>query len=267
MTKWLNRLHIARYWRKDRGKDRSDGKKTIQLLGEHKENKGCWELKEKTLDDTLWRTRFGRGYGPVVRQTTERMKERMNVTEFFWIIHTRFGLLTMKMVSKSLLLCTSLHVVTSEKSWIFNNACWWYLFIRNLAMSFNSKRMGWECSMKWVLPFRNGIVERQTLIMGYIINVYLSVDCERFGFSCEQVSVAFICEKCIVLGSLTAQSNTRHWDYGVVLSVYYVFMSLFIWKKRCIADVVYKNIIDRNVQPFPCLCLYIPFHHNSLHRT
>jgi len=77
-------------------------------------------------------------------------------------------------------------------------------------MSFNSKRMGWECSMKWVLPFRNGIVERQTLIMGYIINVYLSVDCERFGFSCEQVSVAFICEKCIVLGSLTAQSNTRH---------------------------------------------------------
>jgi len=26
-------------------------------------------LKEEVLDLTLWRTRFGRGYGPVVRQT------------------------------------------------------------------------------------------------------------------------------------------------------------------------------------------------------
>jgi hypothetical protein len=30
-------------------------------------------LKEKALDCTLWRTRFGRGYGPVVGQTTEWM--------------------------------------------------------------------------------------------------------------------------------------------------------------------------------------------------
>jgi hypothetical protein len=30
-------------------------------------------LKEEALDRTLWRTRFGRGYGPVVRQTTEWM--------------------------------------------------------------------------------------------------------------------------------------------------------------------------------------------------
>jgi hypothetical protein len=28
-------------------------------------------LKEEALDRNLWRTRFGRGYGPVVRQTTE----------------------------------------------------------------------------------------------------------------------------------------------------------------------------------------------------
>jgi len=27
-------------------------------------------MKEKVLDVTLWRTRFGRGYGPVVRQKT-----------------------------------------------------------------------------------------------------------------------------------------------------------------------------------------------------
>jgi len=75
------------------------------------------------------------------------------------------------------------------------------------------QRMGWEYSMKWVFSFRNGIVERQTLIMGYIINVYL---CQRTvkkkldSAGCVQVSVTFICEKCIVLGSLTAQSNTIH---------------------------------------------------------
>jgi hypothetical protein len=32
-------------------------------------------LKEEALDRTLWRTRFGRGYGPVVKQTTEWMNE------------------------------------------------------------------------------------------------------------------------------------------------------------------------------------------------
>jgi hypothetical protein len=32
-------------------------------------------LKEEALDRTLFRTRFGRGYGPVVRHTTEWMNE------------------------------------------------------------------------------------------------------------------------------------------------------------------------------------------------
>jgi hypothetical protein len=30
-------------------------------------------LKEEALDRTMWRARFGRGFGPVVRQTTEWM--------------------------------------------------------------------------------------------------------------------------------------------------------------------------------------------------
>jgi len=28
-------------------------------------------LKEEALDRTIWRARFGRGFGPVVRQTTK----------------------------------------------------------------------------------------------------------------------------------------------------------------------------------------------------
>jgi len=30
-------------------------------------------LKEEALDRTMWRVRFGRGFGPVVRQTTKLM--------------------------------------------------------------------------------------------------------------------------------------------------------------------------------------------------
>jgi hypothetical protein len=47
------------------------GRRHKQLLEDDKENRGYCNLKE-ALDRTLWRTRFGRGYRPVVRQTTER---------------------------------------------------------------------------------------------------------------------------------------------------------------------------------------------------
>jgi len=37
-------------------------------------------LKEEALDLTLWRTGFGRGYGPVVRQTSEWISDVYNVS-------------------------------------------------------------------------------------------------------------------------------------------------------------------------------------------
>jgi hypothetical protein len=42
-----------------------------QLLDGLKENRGYRKLKEEALDGSLWGTRFGKDYGPVVRQTTE----------------------------------------------------------------------------------------------------------------------------------------------------------------------------------------------------
>jgi hypothetical protein len=47
------------------------GRRRKQLLHDLTEKKRYWKLKEEALDRTLWRTRFGRGYGPVVRQTTD----------------------------------------------------------------------------------------------------------------------------------------------------------------------------------------------------
>jgi hypothetical protein len=47
------------------------GRRCKQLLDYLKGKRRSCKLKEKALDRTLWRARFGRGYGPVVRQTTE----------------------------------------------------------------------------------------------------------------------------------------------------------------------------------------------------
>jgi len=50
---------------------RRRGIRCKQLLDDLKEGRGYWKLKEDTLGCTLRRTRFGRGSGPVIRQTIE----------------------------------------------------------------------------------------------------------------------------------------------------------------------------------------------------
>jgi hypothetical protein len=47
------------------------GRRLRKLLDDLKERRGYSHLKEKTLDRTMWRVRFGRGFGPVVRQTAK----------------------------------------------------------------------------------------------------------------------------------------------------------------------------------------------------
>jgi hypothetical protein len=48
----------------------SRGSKRKQLLDDLKKNIEYWKLKEEAVDRAVWRIRFGRGYGPVVRQPT-----------------------------------------------------------------------------------------------------------------------------------------------------------------------------------------------------
>ena len=47
------------------------GKRRMKLLDDLKERRRYSHLKEEALDRTMWRARFGRGFGPVVRQTTK----------------------------------------------------------------------------------------------------------------------------------------------------------------------------------------------------
>jgi hypothetical protein len=46
------------------------GRRRRKLLDDLRERKGYSHLKEEALNRTIWRARFGRGFGPVKRQTT-----------------------------------------------------------------------------------------------------------------------------------------------------------------------------------------------------
>jgi hypothetical protein len=46
-----------------------------KLLDDLKKRRGYSHLKVEVLDHTVWRAGFGRGFGPIVRQTTKWMNE------------------------------------------------------------------------------------------------------------------------------------------------------------------------------------------------
>jgi len=47
------------------------GRRRRKLLDDLKERRGYCHLKEEALDCTMWRGFFGRGFGPVVKQTAK----------------------------------------------------------------------------------------------------------------------------------------------------------------------------------------------------
>jgi len=47
------------------------GRRRMKLLDDLKERRGYYHLKEEAVDRTMWRARFGRGFGRVVRQTAK----------------------------------------------------------------------------------------------------------------------------------------------------------------------------------------------------
>jgi len=47
------------------------GRRRRKLLNDLEERRGYSHLKEEAVDRTMWRAHFGRGFGPVIRQTAE----------------------------------------------------------------------------------------------------------------------------------------------------------------------------------------------------
>ena len=50
---------------------RRRGRRGKQLLDDFKETRRYCKVKDEELDRSLWRTRFGGAYGPVVREATD----------------------------------------------------------------------------------------------------------------------------------------------------------------------------------------------------
>jgi hypothetical protein len=59
------------------------GRRCKRLLDDLKVKSGYWKLKQKALVRTLWKTPFGRGYGPVISKTTKWMNEGMSSARKF----------------------------------------------------------------------------------------------------------------------------------------------------------------------------------------
>jgi hypothetical protein len=56
---------------KIKGEIEVTGRRRRKLLDDLKERRGYSHLGEEALDRTVWRAGFGRGFGPVVRQTAK----------------------------------------------------------------------------------------------------------------------------------------------------------------------------------------------------
>jgi hypothetical protein len=69
------------------------GRRRKQLLYDLKETRIYWELKRETLDRTVWRTRFGTGYVPVLGLAAEFMSVGI---EFLSILETNIRHLNVK---------------------------------------------------------------------------------------------------------------------------------------------------------------------------
>jgi len=62
---------IERKIKRDMEVTRTRGRRRRKLLDDLKDRRGYSHLNEEALDRTMWRHRFGVGFGPVVRQNTE----------------------------------------------------------------------------------------------------------------------------------------------------------------------------------------------------
>ena len=71
---------------------RRRGRRRKKLLDDLKDRRGYCQLKEEALDRSMWRNRFGRGFGPVVWQITDDDDDDIYIY-IYTHTHTRIGLL------------------------------------------------------------------------------------------------------------------------------------------------------------------------------
>jgi hypothetical protein len=60
------------------------GRRCRKLLDDLKERRGYSHLKEEALDRIMWRTHFGRGFRPVLKQTTKWIYTYISICSAFF---------------------------------------------------------------------------------------------------------------------------------------------------------------------------------------
>jgi hypothetical protein len=65
---------------------RRRGRSSKKLLDDLKDRRGHCQLKEEVLDRTVWRNRFGRGFGPDVSQITDDDETSKNIQRAIFMI-------------------------------------------------------------------------------------------------------------------------------------------------------------------------------------
>jgi hypothetical protein len=100
-------------------------------------------LKEEALDRTMWRAGFGRGFGPVVRQTAKWMNVYVCVCVCVCVCLCVYIYLHLLVQSNNtpycLLLSAKQNVLTIAKkvevTWESGSRCWWRSWLRHCATS------------------------------------------------------------------------------------------------------------------------------------
>jgi hypothetical protein len=65
VTSYVETAFYNKLLKKDKGA-RRQGRRRKKLLDDLKDRRGYCQLKEEAVDRSMWRNRFGRGFGPVV---------------------------------------------------------------------------------------------------------------------------------------------------------------------------------------------------------
>ena len=66
---------------------RRRGRRRKKLLDDLKDRRGYCQLEEEALDRTMWRNRFGRGFGPVVSQITDDDDNDLKLHSFLYTLY------------------------------------------------------------------------------------------------------------------------------------------------------------------------------------
>ena len=92
------------------------GRRRRKLLDDIKERRGYSNLKEEALGRSMWRARFGRGFGPVLRQTTKWMNDCLRISRSQWNFwEAPLNIWRKKAVPASERLCFSYYSTTDKE--------------------------------------------------------------------------------------------------------------------------------------------------------